>query len=112
MSEKRIGDTVWLTREQVQRWPVAFLELPFLIESQAHLNAYNASLYPQINLEEIKMTEAAVLAGLLEGGENLGGTISGTIRIILREMRSETEVARLAKRIAKHFNLPPLETHE
>lgn len=50
--------------------------------------------------------EAAMLAGILEGNELLNRSCFDVSCLILREMRAETEPARLARRIASHYRMP------
>jgi hypothetical protein len=45
------------------------------------------------------ITGAAILANLIEGGETLSTSSIISISTILKEMRLETEVARLARRV-------------
>lgn len=47
--------------------------------------------------------EAAILAEMICAGETLAAHPKEEAQLILREMRAETECARLARRLARHF---------
>jgi len=61
-----------------------------------------------VNSEVKLVNDAAVLAGIIQGGERLTAEDESTFMFILREMRATTETVRLARKLAKHCNMPPL----
>jgi hypothetical protein len=58
--------------------------------------------------DEQVIYEAALLAGIVAAGDELSLNDRVALALILREMRAETECARLAQRIIRIFRLPPL----
>jgi len=56
--------------------------------------------------EDQIILEAAILAGLISPGEILSHGDKVKCSLILREMRAETEIARLARRITAAYLLP------
>lgn len=52
--------------------------------------------------DDARIREAAILAGVICADEILSTSTLAEFRLILREMRAETETLRLARRIAAH----------
>ena len=55
--------------------------------------------------DAVLIRESAVLAGLVASDEQLCASDLEICGLLLREMRAETEAARLARRIARHYRI-------